>query len=103
MIVVPPRRSDVVPWNKLADWHDTSAWLANRRSYDLVRATADLTLLPYGTERLLVLAAQRPLTSWVPFKTLTPSGQDELRVAVSYSGDLEDLEPRVHKYVFEAR
>ena len=68
MIVVPPRRSDVVPWNKLADWHDTSAWLANRRSYDLVRATADLTLLPYGTERLLVLAAQRPLTSWVPFK-----------------------------------
>ena len=98
-----PDDPDVVPWNKLADWHDTSAWLANRRSYDLVRATADLTLLPYGTERLLVLAAQRPLTSWVPFKTLTPSGQDELRVAVSYSGDLEDLEPRVHKYVFEAR
>ena len=98
-----PDNTAAVPWNKLADWHDTSAWIANRRSYDLVSATAGLTLLPYGTERLLVLAAQRPLTSWVSFVTLSPSGQSQLRVAVSYSGDLEDIEPRVHKYVFEVR
>ena len=98
-----PDDPDDVPWNKLADWHDTSAWLANRRSYDLVRVTADLTLLPYGTERLLVLAARRPLTSWVPFKTIAPARHDQLRIAVSYSGDLEDLGPRVHQYVFEVR
>ena len=98
-----PDDPDSVPWNNLAEWHDTSAWLANRRSYDLVRATADLTSLPHGTERLLVLAAQRPLTSWITFTTYAPSGQDELRVAVSYSGDLEDRGPRVHQYVFEAR
>ena len=35
--------------------------------------------------------------------TYPPSGQDEFRVAVSYSGDLDGLEPRVYKYVFEAR
>lgn len=66
-------------------------------------AAADLTLLPYGTERLLVLAGQRPFTSWVPFTTYPPSGQDEFRVAVSYSGDLDGLGPRVYQYVFEAR
>ena len=95
---------NVAPWNSLADWHDTSAWFANRSSYDLVSgAVADLTLLPYGTERLLVLAAQRPLTSWVPFTTYPPSGRDELRVAVSFSGDLDNRGPRVYQYVFEAR
>ena len=95
---------NIAPWNSLADWHDTSAWFANRSSYDLVSgAVADLTLLPYGTERLLVLAAQRPLTSWVPFTTYPPSGRDELRVAVSFSGDLDNRGPRVYQYVFEAR
>ena len=98
-----PDDPDVEPWNKLADWHDTSAWLPNRRSYDLVRATADLTRLPHGTEQLLVLAARRPRTSWIPFETYTPSKQEELQVAVSYSGELEDLGPRVHQYVFEVR
>ena len=99
-----PADPDVAPWSDLTDWHDTSAWLANRRSYELVSgAAAELTLLPYGTERLLVLAGQRPLTSWVPFTTYAPSGQDEFRVAVSYSGDLDDLGPRLYQYVFEAR
>ena len=65
-----PIDPDVAPWSDLTDWHDTSAWLANHRSYELVSgAAADLTLLPYGKERLLVLAGQRPLTSWVPFTT----------------------------------
>ena len=52
----------------------TSAWLANSGSYDLVvGAVDDLPLLPYGSERLLVLAARRPLTSWVPFTTVLSS------------------------------
>ena len=99
-----PVDPDVAPWNNLADWHDTSAWVANRRSYELVSsAVAVLTLLPYGTERLLVLAAQRSLTSWVPFTTYAPSAQEQLRIAVSYSGDLDSLGPRVYRYLFEAR
>ena len=99
-----PDDPDVAPWDNLANWHDTSAWLANRRSYDLVRAaTADLPILPHGTERLIVLRPRRPLTSWVSFTTFAPSRQDELRVGVSYSGDLEDLGPRVYQYVFDTR
>ena len=90
-------------WNKLAAWHNTSAWFANRPSYELVSATSKRTLLPQGTERLLVLAAQRPFTSWVKIETMVPSGQDELRVAISFSGDLGSREPRVHKYVFKTR
>ncbi len=92
------------PWNNLADWHDTSAWRANHSSYDLVSgAAADLTVLPYGTERLLVLAARRPFTSWVSFTSYVPSGEDPLRIAVSYSGDLDSRGPRVYRYVFEAK
>lgn len=92
------------PWNNLADWHDTSAWLANTASYELVSlATEEFNFLPYGTERLLMLAARRPLTSWVPFTSFTPSRQQILRVAVSYSGDLENFGPRVYRYEFEVR
>ena len=99
-----PADPSVAPWNNLTDWHDTSAWLANSRSYDLVvGSTDDLPLLPYGSERLLVLAARRPLTSWVPFTTRAPSGQNDLRVAVSYSGELDSLGPYVYQYVFQSR
>ena len=95
-----PSDPTTAPWNNLADWHDTSAWRTNRSSYELVSgATADLTFLPYGTERLLVLAAQRPLTSWVAFTTYMPSGQ-ELRVAIAYSGDLDSRGPHVYRYLF---
>ena len=98
-----PADPNIAPWNNLADWHDTSAWRTNRSSYELVSGAAvDLMSLPYGTERLLVLAAQRPLTSWVAFTTYTPSGQEQLRVAVAYSGDLDSRGPRVYRYVFEA-
>ena len=94
----------VAPWNNLTDWHDTSAWLANSESYDLVvGAVDDLPLLPYGSKRLLVLAARWPLTSWVPFTTRASSGQNELRVAVAYSGDLDSLGPHVYQYVFRIR
>lgn len=93
-----------VPWNSLTDWHNTSAWLSNVRSYELVvSSTNDLPVLPYGSERLLRLAAKRPFTSWVPFTTRTPSGQNELRVAVSYTGDLDNLGPYVYQYVFQVR
>ena len=92
------------PWNNLAGWHDTSAWFSNVGSYDLVVGAAnDLSALPYGSERLMRLAARRPLTSWVPFTTRAPSGQNELRVAVSYTGDLDSLGPYVYQYVFQAR
>ena len=99
-----PEDPDGAPWNNLAHWHDTSVWLTNRRSYELVSVTAaEADFLPYGTERLLVLAARRPLASWIPFTSYAPSPQDRLRVAVSYSGDLEMLGPRVHRYEFEVR
>ena len=99
-----PTDPNRVPWNNLADWHDTSAWRANHSSYELVSgAVANLTVLPYGTERLLVLAAGRPLSSWVSFTSYVPSGEDRLRIAVSYSGDLDSRGPRVYRYVFEAR
>ncbi len=92
------------PWNNLAGWHDTSAWFPNVGSYDLVVSAArDLSALPYGSERLLRLAARRPLTSWVPFTTRAPSGQNELLVAVSYSGDRESVGPYVYQYVFQVR
>ena len=89
-------------WNNLAAWHDTSVWFSNSSSYELVSAAAaSLELLPYGTERLLVLAARRPLTSWVAFASYSPSVGDRLHVAVSYSGDLDRLGPRVYLYVFD--
>ena len=88
-------------WNNLATWHDTSIWFSNSSSYELVSAaTAGLELLPYGTERLLVLAARRPLTSWVAFTSYAPSSGERLDVAVSYSGDLDRLGPRVYRYAF---
>ena len=89
-------------WDNLAAWHDTSVWFSNSSSYELVSAAAASSeLLPYGTERLLVLAAQRPLTSWVTFTSYAPSTGDRLDVAVSYSGDLDRLGPRVYRYVFD--
>lgn len=89
-------------WNNLAAWHDTSVWFSNSSSYELVSAaTASLDLLPYGTERLLVLAARRPMTSWVTFTSYVPAAGDRLDVAVSYSGDLDRLGPRVYRYVFD--
>ena len=92
------------PWNNLVDWHDTSAWLTNVSSYELVvSATNGLSLLPYGSERLLRLVGGRPLTSWVPFTTRTPSRQNELRVAVAYTGDLDAIGPHVYQYVFQVK
>ena len=101
---VAPSEPAVEPRNELGDWHDASGWLADRRSYDLVKATTGLVPLPRGgTHRLLVLAPARPLTSWIRFETRAPSERDELRVAISYSSDLEKLGPRVHQYVFRVR
>lgn len=94
---------DAARWENLIDWHNTSGWLPNRQSYEMVRVVIDLAGFPYGTERLLMLRGNRPLTSWIPFTTHVPSKQDELRVAVSYSGDLEGSGPRVYQYVFEVR
>ena len=94
---------DAARWENLIDWHNTSGWLPNQASYELVRVAIDLADLPYGTERLLTLRGRRSFTSWIPFMTYAPSKQDKLRVAVSYSGDLEGLGPRVDQYVFEVR
>ncbi|MCY4673843.1 MAG: hypothetical protein OXD43_08800 [Bacteroidetes bacterium] len=92
------------PWDNLTTWHDTSVWLSNVSSYELVvGATNSLPVLPYGSERLLRLAGHRPLTSWVPFTTRAPSGQNELRIAVSYTGDLDNLGPDIYQYVFQVR
>lgn len=88
--------------NELTLWHDTSLWLANRGSYELVSAAvADTASLPYGAERLLVLQASRPQTSWVRFETHAPSAGGELIVGVAYSGDLERLGLRIYRYTFE--
>ena len=94
---------DDARWKNLIEWHNTSGWLPNRQSYELVRVAIDLAGLPYGTERLLMVRGNRPLTSWIPFTTHVPSKQDKLRVAVSYSGDLDGPGPRVYQYVFEVR
>ena len=94
---------DAARWKNLIDWHNTSGWLPNQASYELVRVAIDLAGLPYGTERLLMVRGNRPLTSWIPFTTHVPSKQDKLRVAVSYSGDLDGPGPRVYQYVFEVR
>ena len=95
---------DLEKWRLLKDWHDTSAWVANKRSRELVKGTLALTKgtlpegeapLPYGTERLLVLAAWRPLASWIPIETAPPAEGGKLHVAISYSGDTET---RLYRY-----
>lgn len=93
------------PWKDLRDWHDTSAWFANNDSYEVVlSASRALLELPYGTERLLVLQGGRDLTSWVSIETHPPfSGERELHVAVSYSGDLEGPGLRVYRYLLKAK
>ena len=98
-----PPDPGAAPWNNLTDWHNTSAWLTNRQSYEVVRVVIDLAGFPFGTERLLMLRGGRSFTSWIPFTTHAPSGRDKLRVAVSYSGDLDvdGSGPRVYQYVFE--
>lgn len=100
-----PGKVDITPWKVLADWHDTSAWMPNQSSYKVVSAALRNMgdTLPYGTERLLTLKAARPLSSWVPFTTYTPSPQDQLLVAVTFSGDLDSRGPRVYRYTFEVR
>ena len=86
-------------------WHDTAAWRANDPSYNFVSAAVGrLDALPHGAERLLTLAANRPFMSWVPFGTHPPRGEDELRIAVVYSGDLGlGSGVRVHEYNFAVR
>ena len=100
-----PKNSGVTPWSALVAWHDTSAWFANQRSYDLVAAALgdSRDRLPYGTERLMVLKGRRPLSSWVRSTTYAPKPQDQLRVAVAFSGDLDTQGPRVYRYVLEVR
>ena len=100
-----PNDPYVAPWKDFRDWHDTSAWFANNDSYEVVlSASRALTDLPYGTERLLILQGRRPLTSWVKIETHPPSsGERELRVAISYSGDLEGPGLRVYQYLFKAK
>lgn len=91
-------------WSHFVAWHDTSVWRANRSSHELVSsAMADAPLLPFGTERLLVLAPRRPLTSWIRIDSRAPSTQGEFRIAVAFSGDLESRGPHVYQYVFEVR
>lgn len=95
--------------DRLNVWHESDQPSArdqaiNADSYGLVSAAVgSLGNLPYGSERLLPLRAARPWTSWVPFDTHAPSGQDELRVAIAYSGDLESRGPRVYRYAFRRR
>ena len=93
------------PWRILADWHDTSAWLPNQSSYDVVSAALRDApdSLPCGTERLLALAAARPLSSWVPFTTRTPTPQDRLHVVVAFSGDLDSLGLGVYLYTLDVQ
>ena len=90
----------VAPWKDLYDWHVwTWFWRPNRTSYHFVSAAVnDLTRLPFGSERLLRLVANRRLASWAPFTTRAPS--ETLRVAVSYTGDDE---PFVYQYEFAAQ
>ena len=84
-------------WSLLRDWHDTSAWLPDRGSFELVkRAVADKRAsVPYGTERLLLVQPNRPLSSWIPIETKPPSNGERLHVAISYSGDSD---PFVYRY-----
>lgn len=97
---VEPQARSEEPWESLARWHDTKAWRSGIQSHDLVgSATESSERLPYGTERLLVLAPKRPLTSWVRIITGRPKENDRLRVAISFSGRMVDA-PRVHEYVF---
>lgn len=51
----------------------------------------------------MVLQAKRPVSSWVRFGTYTPKPQDQLRVAVAFSGDLDHHGPRVYLYTLEIR
>ena len=88
----------------LSRWHDTSVWLPNATSYDVVSAAvADPAPLPNGAERLLMLQGRRPQASWVPFETHVPSAGSDLRIAVAYSGDLDGPGLRVYQYLFVAR
>lgn len=84
-------------WKLLHDWHDTSLWIPEQGSYELVkRAVADKRAsLPYGTERLLLVQPNRPLSSWIPIETKPPSNGEQLHVAISYSGDRV---PFVYRY-----
>ena len=90
-----------VPWSDLYAWHVwTWFWRANQTSYDFASsAVHDVTRLPLGTERLLRLVPNRELASWVAITTRVHPSQT-LRVAVSYSGDME---PLVYQYEFKAR
>ena len=100
-----PENTSVTPWSALAAWHDTSGWFSNQRSYDLVAAALgdSRSGLPLGTERLMVLAARRPLSSWVRFTTYAPKTQNKLLVSVAFSGDLDTQGPRVYRYVLKVR
>ena len=101
-----PKNLAVAPWKDLKKWHDTSAWFPNQESYAVVSTALEDTMgsLPQGTERLLLLKANRSLTSWILFTThVLPSRQDHLLVAVAFSGDLDEEGPRVYRYTFEVR
>ena len=78
-----PVDPDVAPWNNLANWHDTSEWLANRPSYELVVGAfrrPDPSALRCGAAAGAGSAAATHVV--VPFTTYAPFGQNELRVAV---------------------
>ena len=85
-----------------SSWHDTSAWFPNTSSRALVsHAVAEEDAVPYGAERLLLLQGARTKTSWVPFGTIAPDPGSALRVAVTYSGDLDVFAAlQVYEYVF---
>lgn len=84
-------------WDKLRKWHETSFWIANLESHELVKGALayESIPLPYGAERLLVVAGERSMTSWIPFTSKVQKGS-KLLVAISYSGDKE---PFVYEYV----
>ena len=98
-----PQETGMVPWRDMADWHDTSAWLPNQSSFDLVSTTLNEVKgsLPLGTERLISLKALRPFSSWVQFTTYMPERGGQLHVAVAFSGDMDDQGPMVYRYKFK--
>lgn len=98
---VKPDDLTTEPWKNMSTWHRT-LWGSNKDTYELVgSATSSARELPYGSERLLRLKANRPKASWVRIITRAPHEQHELRVAVSYSGDLDELGPGVYLYVLK--
>ena len=99
----PPNNLGDSQWKDLVRWHDTSLWLANKKTYDLVSGLVALEGTPglkLGTERLLLLRGNRPKLSWVPLITEPPRKGEKLWVTLAFSGDLDERGPKSYSYIF---